>query len=127
MLTGVVFCLMPDLADVDPVSKQIGEGAFREWYAAANGAIGSPRDFRYDSPTAQILRQRGQRAEVQVAAEDDPHSLGFLRIDHELLVARLIAERHRPTHAHALLLRGGDLVANALARDLALELGERQQ
>src|ERR1019366_5029892 len=30
-------------------------------------------------------------------------------------------------HPHALGLRRGDLVANALARDLALELGEREQ
>src|SRR6202011_5347594 len=31
------------------------------------------------------------------------------------------------THPHALLLRGGDLVADALSCDLALELGEGQQ
>ena len=35
-----------------------------------------------------------------------------------------IAERHRAAHPHALLLGGRDLVADALAGDLALELGE---
>jgi hypothetical protein len=37
------------------------------------------------------------------------------------------SERHIAAHPHALFLRRGDLVANALAGDLALELGEREQ
>ena len=39
----------------------------------------------------------------------------------------LIAERHHAADPDALLLGGGDLVADALSRDLALELGEGQQ
>src|ERR1700730_7121805 len=37
------------------------------------------------------------------------------------------AEWHIVAHPHALLLRGGDLVADAFTRDLALELGKGQQ
>jgi hypothetical protein len=37
-----------------------------------------------------------------------------------------VAERHHPSHPDALLLGGGDLVPDALARDLALELGKGQ-
>ncbi len=39
----------------------------------------------------------------------------------------LVAERDQTTHPHSLLLGGGDLVADPLARHLALELGEGQQ
>ena len=39
----------------------------------------------------------------------------------------VVAERQRAAHPHALALGGRDLVADALARDLALELGEGQQ
>ena len=38
-----------------------------------------------------------------------------------------VAERNRSAHPDALPFRGGDLVADTLAGDLALELGERQQ
>ena len=39
----------------------------------------------------------------------------------------VVAERRQAAHPHALPLRGGDLVADPLAGDLALELGEGQQ
>ena len=38
-----------------------------------------------------------------------------------------ITEWRRSAHPHAFGLRRGDLVADALGGDLALELGERQQ
>src|SRR5712672_2952339 len=38
-----------------------------------------------------------------------------------------ITERRYPAHPHPLLLRGGDLVADALADDLTLELRKGQQ
>ena len=38
-----------------------------------------------------------------------------------------VAERHHPSHPDALLLGGGDLVPDALARDLALKLGKGQE
>ena len=48
-------------------------------------------------------------------------------VDEELAVLGPVAERHDAAHPHALLLRGRDLVADALGRDLPLELGEGQQ
>ena len=39
----------------------------------------------------------------------------------------LIAERHHASHPQPLALGGADLVADTLAGDLALELGEGQQ
>src|SRR6202040_156040 len=62
-----------------------------------------------------------------MAAEDQPNGIG-LAVDHdELVVLYSIPERRYATHPHPLLFRGGDLVANALADDLALELCEGQQ
>jgi hypothetical protein len=43
------------------------------------------------------------------------------------IIASRVAERRHAAHPHALLFRGGDLVANALTGDLPLELGEGQQ
>src|SRR5258708_26215748 len=45
-------------------------------------------------------------------------------MDDELAIADLIAERSPTPHPHALLPGGSDLVADALANDLPLELGE---
>jgi hypothetical protein len=52
------------------------------------------------------------------------YSLGLGLVVDEILVLDVIAERHVAAHPHALLLGRGDLVADALAGDLALELGE---
>jgi len=41
--------------------------------------------------------------------------------------ARIIAQRHVAPHLHTLILRGGNLVADPLTGDLALELGKGQQ
>src|SRR4051794_14988379 len=63
-------------------------------------------------------------AKLQVESEDGAHRLGLGRIDDQLALLRVIAERRVAAHPHALLLRGGDLVADALAGDLTLELGK---
>ena len=53
--------------------------------------------------------------------------LGLLLIDDELPVPHVVAERRQTTHPHALLLRRGDLVADALAGHLPLKLGKGEQ
>ena len=50
-----------------------------------------------------------------------------LLLDQQLAVLQPIAERDITTHPHALLARRGELVPDALADHLALELGEGQQ
>jgi hypothetical protein len=51
-----------------------------------------------------------------------------LALNHnKLAVLRPVAERRDAAHPHSFLLRGGDLVADALADDLTLELRKRQQ
>jgi hypothetical protein len=72
------------------------------------------------------LEQR-DRAHFRIAPEDQPDGRRLRLIDDQLAVLDVVAERHVAAHPHALLLRRGDLVADALAGDLALELGEGEQ
>ena len=55
---------------------------------------------------------------VQVV-EDVPRRLRLATDDNELLVAHFVGDGRHATHPHALLLRSRDLVADALAADLA--------
>ena len=48
-------------------------------------------------------------------------------VDDQLAIMQVITERHRPTHPHAFGFGCGELVPDALAGDLPLELGEGQQ
>ena len=72
----------------------------------------------------EFLCKRVDRAEFNVAPEYQPHLLGFGLVDDQRAILDLVAKRHGTAHPHALLAGGLDLVADALARDLALELGE---
>src|SRR5277367_1806808 len=66
-------------------------------------------------------------AGLEIALEEIANQFGML-FDHvERPVLDPIAERNHAAHPNALLLRGSDLVTYPLARDLALELGERQE
>src|SRR5258707_9940014 len=58
--------------------------------------------------------------------EDGPNPFCVFFVDNELPVSDLVAEWGPTTHPHALLARGGDLVADPLANNLPLVLGEGQ-
>src|SRR5215218_1904116 len=80
-----------------------------------------------DAALAQLALKRGQRAERKVALEDEPDGLRFVLSDHELALAHLVTERNDAADPNSPALRGRELVADALARNLPLELGEGQQ
>ena len=84
------------------------------------------RDYFYPQGFKLILQQ-SNRAEFGIAAEDQANDFYLAVDDAELAVLRRITERRHTAHPPCLLFRGGDLVANALADDLALELREGQQ
>jgi hypothetical protein len=65
--------------------------------------------------------------QVEVAPEDGADPVGLFLVDDELLVPTDVAERHHAAHPQPLALGGADLVADALAGDLARELGEGQE
>lgn len=59
-----------------------------------------------------------------VTSKDHPHSFGLGLVNGQLPIPGVVSERDIPAHPHALGLRRRDLVADAFARDLTLELGE---
>src|SRR5690242_903279 len=74
-----------------------------------------------------LLLDPAHAAELTIESEDAADGLGLGRIDDERALVGVIAQRDISAHPHALLLRCGDLVANAFAGDLPLELSKRQQ
>ena len=114
-----------DLADVATVVQEIGEGTSGERDAAKGAPIGARAHLADDSPVAEIGQQRPDAAELEIAPEDRSDPLGVLLMDDELLVPAIIAERDIAADPDTLALGGRDLVADALAGDLALELSIR--
>src|SRR6266567_9452996 len=80
-----------------------------------------------DSLLIKIDSEFGNTAECQVAFKDQPHRLSLGGVDDEFAVLNVIAERDGASHPHALAAGGGKLIADALAGDLPLKLGKRQQ
>src|SRR5436190_21261792 len=83
--------------------------------------------LRSDPLLIEILLEQPHRAELAVAIRDPPHGLGLRGQEYQLTILDRVAERGDAAHRHPLLLRSGDLVADAFPDDLALELSERQQ
>src|SRR3954453_20518598 len=99
----------------------------REGFAAGLGAIRRCPAFRPKPETVGLLLDPTHAAELTIESEDAPHGLGLSRIDDERAFVCVVAQRDIAAHPHALLFRGGDLVANAFTGDLPLELSKRQQ
>jgi hypothetical protein len=59
--------------------------------------------------------------------EDAPHGGGLVLVHHEFAVLHIVPERDIAAHPHPLHAGGADLVADALGRDLPLELREAEQ
>src|SRR5438477_5410888 len=119
--------LMNDLAEIGTVLQHQVERAAREWLAA-NRAAGSTRPrLAFNAVSVELLLQQPDRAEFGITAEDRPHDLRLAVDDEEFAVLYPIPERWHTAHPHPLSFRGSDLVADALADDLALELRKGQQ
>ena len=127
VLAGIGRPLVHRLAEVDAVVQDLVDRALVDRLARPVLAVLRRPGFRRVAGAAQLLRQLGRRADAQEALEDQPDELGFRLVDHQLAVDDVVAERRRAAHPHALAPRGGELVADALADHLALELGEAEQ
>ena len=95
--------------------------------AAGQPSAGSFTALAHEIQPVEFGPEQRDRAQFRIAPEDQPDGRRLRLIDDQLAVLDVIAERHVAAHPHALLLRRRDLVADALAGDLALELGEREQ
>jgi len=83
--------------------------------------------FRHDSSPPQLFAELPDAALFQVVFVDQLDYISFNRIDHQLALFYVTAEGRHSSHPHAFALGGRDLVTNALAGDLGLELGKREQ
>ena len=126
MLARVYLALVGDLTGVDRVVQHLVKVAARERQPAAESAailmaLG-------DQPEViGFLFEKVDAAQLQVEGKHLPDHLGLGSVDHQLLVSAVITEGYGAAHPHALPFRGGDLVTDPLAGDLALELGEGKQ
>src|SRR5712672_2463597 len=127
MLARVALVLVDDLAAVDAVLQHEIECTPGDRLAAVGAAVRGGAALADDALRVKVGLEQSDRLEVEIALEDRTDGRGFRRIDHELSIHRVIAERRLATHPHALLLGCRDLVTDALAGDLALELSERQE
>src|SRR6266478_6151020 len=116
-----------DLAAIDAVLQHQVERAAGEWFPTRDAARGARSQLAPDAPGLQFFLQQPDRAEFGVAPKDEAHDFRLAVDDDELAVLRPVTERRHAAHPHPLLFRGGDLVADTLADDLALELREGQQ
>src|SRR2546425_137508 len=119
--------LVHDLAAIDPVPQHRIERAPSERLAAPAAARRADPGFAANAGAIELLLQQSHRAEGGVTPEDMPYHLSFGGDHDQLVVSAPVTEGRHAAHPHALLLRGGDLVADALPGDFALELGEGQQ
>src|SRR5436309_9528638 len=98
-----------------------------EGFAATLGAIRRCPAFRPKPETVGLLLDPTHAAELTIESEDAADGLGLGRVDDERALVGVIAQRDISAHPHALLLRCGDLVADAFTGDLPLELSKGQQ
>src|SRR6516162_8147224 len=119
--------LVNNLAEIDAIAQHQVERPAREWLAADAATRSARPGSGYDPSDFELLLQQPDRAEFGIAVEDRAYEFCLAVDDDELAVLRPIPEWRHPAHPHPLPFRGGDLVADALADDLALKLRKGQQ
>src|SRR5882672_6007940 len=127
VLTRMGLLLVDDLASIDPVLKHQIECAAGEWLAASQATRCARPQLAPDAAGVELVLQQPDRAEFGMAAKNEAHGFRLAFDDDQLAGLCPIPERRHAAHPNPFLLRGGDLVADALADDLALELREGQQ
>ena len=118
---------MGDAADVDRIAQQVIQGPPAVAQPASSLAAARRPDLA-DNPALPEVSLKGRdRSKLCMLLEQIPDRFRFGFVDDELAVLDVVAQWQVAAHPHALALGRCDLVPDALARDLPLELGERQQ
>src|SRR5208283_849459 len=119
VFAGMGLSLVNDLAAIGAVPQHQVERPAREWLTADHPTRSARPRLAFPSLGFELGLQQPHRAEFGIAAKDRAHDFCLAVDDAELAVAHPISERRHPAHPHPLLFWGGDLVADALADDLA--------
>ncbi len=117
VFAGIGDPLVDGFAEINAVVQNLVDVALVDRLAA----------FRPHSLRSERQDQLGRRPDAQEPLEDHSDGLRFGVVDDELAVLDVVAERRPAAHPHALLAGGGELVADALADHLPLELREGEQ
>ena len=118
---------MDDLAPVDSVLQHQVKRPARKLLAAIRASIRRRAALADDAASREIIPQGAHCSEFKITPKDVAYGRRFRFVDDEFAVLDVVAERGLAAHPHALLFGRRDLVADPLARDLALELGEGEQ
>jgi hypothetical protein len=119
--------LVSDLADIDRVRQDLVQMTTTK--KAAPAAAAGPVEAHWDGDALAVERplEPDNAADLKVALVGGADQ-GSVFIHHvERTILHPVTERDDAAHPESLLLGRGDLVADALARDLPLELGKREQ
>src|SRR5579875_464698 len=127
MLTGMAHPLVADLAGIDRVGEEGIEGTPGEGLAARSGAVRGHSDSGAEAARVEVLLEPAHAAEGEIGGVDVSDCRGLGLVDDELAILDVVAQRNDAPHPQPFPLRCRDLVADALARDLPLELGEGQK
>ena len=117
VLSGIALALVDRLADIGAVRQHPVEVLLFDPVATLGA----------DAARADLARQFRAGADFEEPGEDPAHMTGGLIVDNQFSVLHEITVGRHAPHPHALPAAGGDLVADALGRHLALELGEGEQ
>src|ERR1700736_5980247 len=115
------------LAAVKPVLKDQIKRPTGELLTPIFGAVATHAALALDPGVSKLDSKRVNRLEREIAPVDLDNDAGLGVIDNELAVFHVITQWRHAAHPHALFLGGGNLVADAFAGDLPLELGEGQK
>ena len=124
LLSWEDLALKLDLADVEPIAQQVGEGTSGEGDAADDLSRTLDAPLRGDPLPPEIRQQRTNASEFEVAPEDRTDGLGLCLIHRDLAVFGIITEWGHATDPEPLALGRSNLVPDPLRRHLPLELCE---
>ena len=127
VLPRIPLVAMPDLAQVHPVAQDLVDEALVDGFSLPHPALLRGPGLGGHPVEAELLDQPGRGAEFDETLEDMPDGLRLLRVGDQPPVLDVVAERRDTAHPQPLALAGRNLVADALAGHLALELGEGEQ
>jgi hypothetical protein len=131
VLAGMELVLVAYLARVGRIGQQEVQAGLVEGPAAQLFPVAGHAALAHPSASAQFLDDRQQRRLLEVHPEDLANAGGFLGVDDQPragpAVVDVVAQHRRSAGPFALAGLRREFVADPLADDLTLELGEAQQ
>ena len=129
VLAGVALALVEDFAEIAPVRQYMVNVGLLPHPAAHRLALAARPGLHAMALPVQFPGHQHAGAQPAEALEDVTHEPGFGLVDQQAhpLAVHVVAQQRPAADVLALLLGNGDLIPDALAAELALELRERQQ